>query len=104
MEVSRNYEIKRKIAQMYEVDGKTAMRMSDYMGQREFILTNPDLYVDSGRMTEEQIEALRLEFSQIMEKIISMEAFELVQKLQRNQPLWVTKDANLDAIKKTFIH
>lgn len=104
MEILRNYELKKKIAEVYQVDGETGARIWDYIWSRWFIIDNSDIYVDTGRYTAEQIWALKDEFTKVMEKIISMSSWELVEKLKQNPPNWKWTISNVESVVETFIH
>lgn len=104
MEILKNYELKKKIAQVYQVDGESGMRIWDYIWNRWFIIDNPDIYIDTGRYTIDQIWKLKDEFTKIMEKIISMSPWELVEKLKQNPPNWTWMTSNVESVIQTFIH
>lgn len=96
--------LKAKVSEVWTVCEETAERLMDFIWNIWCFLNNRDIVLRKGTITPIQIERERNEFSQVVQKVISLSSDEIVKELNKNKPNEKGTKANIASIKETFLN
>jgi len=97
------YEFKQKIAKIYKEDSRIWNRVSDYIWNTKFIIDNCDICIDRKKISLEDLNKMKDDFSIVVEKILNLDTQEIIFLLKNNKPSEDWTMANIESVKLAFI-
>jgi len=97
-------ELKDKIREVYEQDFESWSRIDDYLWNTWYVLLYKESILKWWKATQEEMEALELEYKKMVEVVLGLSTQEIIDKLEKNKPSWTWTNPNIDSIKKAFLN
>ena len=97
-------ELKDKIIEIYDHDFEWWSRIEDYLWNTWYVLVHKEYVLKSWKTTQEEMDALELEYKKIVDVILLLPVQDILLKLDDNKPSENWTNSNIESLKKAFLN
>lgn len=97
-------ELKAKIREIYEHNYEWWSRLGDYFWNLWPVLLYKERILKSWKTTQEEMDALELEYKKMVDVILLLPVQAILLKLDDNKPSENWTNANMESLKRAFLN
>lgn len=100
--MQKSPQLKQKIKEIYEHDFGWWSRIEDYFWNTWYVLVHKEDILKSWKITQEEIDALELEYKKMVEAVLLLSVQDILLKLDDNKPSENWTNSNIESLKRAF--